>query len=77
MFWCLEIDDHLLEVDDHDDHDDHDDDDDDDLDENVSITGATATYDPDTSKNVSPYDDPDHSRLLADLRSLEHKKWPK
>ena len=64
MFWCLENDDHVLEVDDHDDHDDHDDDDDDDLDKNVSITGATATYDPDTSKNVSPYDYPDHSRPL-------------
>ena len=30
----------------------------------MSITGATATYDPDTSKIVSPYDYPDHSRPL-------------
>ena len=30
----------------------------------VSITRATATSDPDTSNNVCPYDDPDHSRSL-------------
>ena len=69
MFWRWEIDDDDGDDDDGDtDADDDDNDEDDDVDENVSITDAAATCDPDTSKNVSPHDDADHTRLLADLR---------
>ena len=51
-----------------------------DTDKYVSITGATATYDPDTSKNVSPYDDritPDSwltSGVWSTKSDLEHDR---